>query len=707
MSRLFDLSPHGRGFLGAIIAALAVEFLAIALTTPPPVAFHGSGAYAPGGVYPATVPDPQLRFTIGTWVGGDDARGEVRSDALRAPPALALALAGGTSRPGEHVFVEREDTHETLSLAPEREPGEQWKHVIVALPPSWWGRHIVVVARDDGGGYRGWLGVGDLHVAGPADALATWGAGALPMVMLMLALLISVPAICCAVAFVAGDDAGGATTFGVTLLILGAVAEVLFFTYRGNATVGSWMTGTILLAGWGFSGYSLATPALRSRLATADVVLPWVISLGIGVGYALIVAQTTVPTANVVDTVTNAWWHFPPDNILPELLAQQVHAGLPAHPFLADWLSSDRPPLQSGFDLISMWLMPVPFPVSLRYEGLALWLQCLSFGGLYILARGFGFQRRRSAFAAVCCAATGFFFINAVYTWPKLITVAFGAASIAIAVAGPARERGLRFTAAGALFGLGMMAHSGVAFTLPALLVAAAIRYRSAAIKPLVAAGAAGIMVLAPWSVYQKVIDPPGDRLVKWHLGGQIAPDVSRSATRVIIDAYAAKSPAQIVAMKIDNFKQLYSGLVVSRPAEFFYTFSAVGVLWLPLLWLLLNRSHAPPERAARWLAVIGLASTALWCLIMWSGTVIHQGSYLSLALLMFPAALMAGRTLYAAIPIALVLLLDISTVWMVGVVPGPSLALDGVIIAIVATAMLFVARRPAPRWRGEVSASN
>lgn len=523
-------------------------------------------------------------------------------------------------------------------------------------------------------------------IAAPSNLLVWLGAPGLFVALVLVAAIITAPVVIAANAIFAERDDRGVAAYAAALLLLGAIAECTFFIYRANAAFGHLFVGIIILGSWTCAGAILERLEIRLRLLRPDAWLPWAISLAAALLYVLILVETTKPGSDVLLTSASAWWAFPSDNVLPEILARQAHDGLPLHPFANEWLSSDRPPLQSGFDLMTMWLFPLPATYPIRYEGLGIWLQCWSFGALFVLARACGFDRRPSLHAVLCCVLTSFFFINGIFIWPKLVTIAFGATAIAVIMSEDLTATlRTRFMAAGALFAFGMLFHGGLIFTAPALIAAAILRYRKTALTPLLMALGIMIVILDPWLAYQKFVDPPGDRLVKWHLGGQEAVDTSRTAARVIIDAYKSKNAGEITSMKLQNVTGLWPQYGYSRTSEFFSPVLAVGILWFPLGWLLIGRQLTRAERAMRNLLLIGIASIFVWCALMWTGTVIHTGSYLTMALLLFPAALISGRRRIFALFTIEFLTLDIGINWMAGIVPPMGLAIDGTLIALIA----------------------
>src|SRR6185312_7948887 len=72
----------------------------------------------------------------------------------------------------------------------------------------------------------------------------------------------------------------------------------------------------------------------------------------------------------------------------------------------------------------------------------------------------------------------------------------------------------------GALLALSMLSHGSSIFGVIPLVIFAAFR-GVPNWRWLAAAAAALLLVYVPWSAYQKYADPPGNRLLKWQLGGE------------------------------------------------------------------------------------------------------------------------------------------------------------------------------------------
>jgi len=174
-------------------------------------------------------------------------------------------------------------------------------------------------------------------------------------------------------------------------------------------------------------------------------------------------------------------------------------------------------------------------------------------------------------------------------------------------------------------------------------------------VRALAAAALTFVLLAAPWTAYQKLYDPPGDRLVKWHLGGIHELD-SRGPLQMIVDQYRAAGWEGTIANKKFSFLTLFSGwdeytLAVNRPQhrripEWYYFFRSFSVWVVPLLAapivFFLRRKPAGFSSSLTWATAIWVALTLIdWCLVIFgppSWTVNHAGS-LAANLALFAAA--------------------------------------------------------------------
>ncbi|MBV8833730.1 MAG: hypothetical protein JO108_31415 [Acidobacteriaceae bacterium] len=335
----------------------------------------------------------------------------------------------------------------------------------------------------------------------------------------------------------------------------------------------------------------------------------------------------------------------PGDNLIPEIFADKIYRHEPLRPFCCgDWLSSDRPPLQSGIFLL---LRPLRIAGSagLQYQVLSTVLQCLWICGVWSLLTALNTPAKRSLQLLVPLIFSGFLFYNSVYVWPKLMAATFilFAICILLQILRSGRATHVDFALGSISVSLALLAHPGSVFSLFAFLLVVVSRWRTFKTRKIIPAAVLGICLLLPWTAYQHFVDPPGNRLLKMHLAGVFDVD-QRSFARALVDSYRQHSISQIARFKFENFKTLFgpkpldsmglsafrfgpgihldrAAIERSRVLEREYIWNAVG--WLNLGWIVLAvslvRGRKLPRSAVtggHWLIIAAIVNLLFWCLL-------------------------------------------------------------------------------------------
>lgn len=249
---------------------------------------------------------------------------------------------------------------------------------------------------------------------------------------------------------------------------------------------------------------------------------------------------------------------LPGDNVLPYLFAEGLLNGRVPKPLQADWLSSDRPPLQTGCVLAQYVFVFKPRP--LGYTVASVMLQSLWIVSAWLLLAAFGIHRRALALTLVVCLFSGFVFLNSFFVWPKLFaaTYVIGLFVLLFTSKFQLMRRSRRGSIlAGVLLALGLLAHGASAFAVLGAACMMLLFHRRMPIANIALLVGTAVVVYAPWICYQKFSDPPGNRLMKWHLAGVEKID-NRSFTVSLLDAYRGLTPGQFVHNKIENVKTLF-----------------------------------------------------------------------------------------------------------------------------------------------------
>ncbi|WP_171955574.1 hypothetical protein [Stenotrophomonas maltophilia] len=333
----------------------------------------------------------------------------------------------------------------------------------------------------------------------------------------------------------------------------GSVAVLVGSGAAGMLNFWAWFVDPAL--GWslGLSLIILSTGVLIGRGLPRSAMVPAALSVTIAIFYFGIAADHGI-SADAQGMVAARYW-AQVDNKLPQFAADQIQAGRDHLKGFTtgDWLTSDRPPLQTGMilpiysagDTANRELLGLTAGIAAN----SIWVF-----GLWALLGSLNVARRHAFIATASVALIGSTFVNGVYVWPKLMAGAFGLGLAAIAVRRshtPSQDMGLM----GALAALGLLAHGGVIFWMIGVAAIAITRNRLR-IAPIATALAVGVVLFLPWLLFQKHFAPPADRLPKWHLAGQV--EITQDGLLTTIrNNYAKLGPSGVAQAKLDNLKIL------------------------------------------------------------------------------------------------------------------------------------------------------
>ena len=445
------------------------------------------------------------------------------------------------------------------------------------------------------------------------------------------------------------------------------------------------VAGALLTVGLAAHGRWLDSALLR-RLA-----VPWVLwALGTVFVVYLGFAHGDIDAPIQTSATRFGSGPLPSDSGIPFYYAEwfYAHASHGTPPvFPAEWLASDRPPLQIGYVLSQRpfyWGAGID-RAEIHYQVLGVALQQLWIVGLWALLVAARLQRLTRALAMVATMVSGLTLLNAFFVWPKLLPAAMLLAVAALVMTplwDEVRHRLLGAVLIGVLLGVAMMGHGSSVFAVIPLALLALYRglpgWRWIGVAALV-----GVALMAPWSAFQKYDDPPGNRLTKWMLAGVDQID-ERGTVESIFDSYGEAGVGGTIDNKSENFEFMVGGQpaweavdatvtaigdgngdLAARSARslfFFYLLPELGLLILaPVAMLIAHRRSR--DNPAEWrfaltaFAVVAIGALA-WGLTLFGNvparTVVHAGTYL-LPILAFAGAVAGLRAVLPRVAIALV----------------------------------------------------
>ncbi|MBL9189260.1 MAG: hypothetical protein JNK23_17390 [Opitutaceae bacterium] len=468
---------------------------------------------------------------------------------------------------------------------------------------------------------------------------------------------------------ITGRDSSFTATLALAALAPCALGYVAFACYFVHPLLGRAFSWIAMAAILGTLVHAWLAPRRATQAPAAPARLGALVALMLFAGCFYISALFIWTKPSFTATASHRFIpNMPGDPEIPRIFAERLDIGISPKAIGGDWLSSDRPPLQTGIALVTLpALRALGFGHDKACATAGVWFQLLWIPALWLFLRWLGLAERAAQAAAAAAVFTGFLLFNSVFVWPKLGAAALMLIGFCVMFADPRdvapRRRG---PVLGALAACGALAHGGVMFSLLGLAPLALLSWRRRWRAWLLAA-AVFIVLSLPWSAYQRLYEPPGNRLLKWHLAGVIPPD-DRGVTETLMESYRSAGWEKALATRAENLRLIFKGewrhlflpvdagaRAAARADEFFRPFRApaawiLGVVALPLLlWQFFRQRTSWRRREGRHrlaLAWLTLTLTA-WLALMFipGSTITHLGSYV-VPLLMI--GLLAGWTLLA-----------------------------------------------------------
>lgn len=395
-----------------------------------------------------------------------------------------------------------------------------------------------------------------------------------------------------------------------------------------------------------------AAPALMAPAAAA-------VSLGFGFLHGGTATPIRVEWTRYFDRIAG-------DNALPRDFALQLLApGRPLPHFVSGaWLSSDRPPLETSVYVMLRALLPMGDQHVLVYQALATLLQSLWMPALWCVLTVVRVPRRAVAGGLAAIAVSGFVLFNSFYVWPKLFPAAF-LVLLAGVVLTPewrsVRRRAAGGVACGLGVGLAVLGHQeSVLALVPLAALLLVVPRRWPRWRCLVPGAGVVLVLVAPWTLYQRFVDPPGINLTKLQLAGGLDP--GKGLVSAVVGAYEHAGAATLWQDKWSNVHTLGAGEpqelrgLGTLAANLFATGSgaaqraeavqelrygayewflpALGLFVIgPVAWALaawLRRQRGPDMDFARRIWLLLAVAAPFWALVLFGphATSVEQGSY-------------------------------------------------------------------------------
>jgi hypothetical protein len=624
--------------------------------------------------------------------------GILTSASFRPPRFLVVPLHGFPLDPAIQVYLECSSDGRRRTLA-QANTNTQWSQVQLFLPRGWCGDKVRLVAATSS--QTRYIAVGTPFKISVLSFLKGHPVGRLAEHAAIFGVYFVVGF---AGAVLLRRRGVKAPVWLLELATLGVTSYVVFFLLWAD-----WPSGylfvllgvltALALVLWYFMRETVFVMALF-REARAEHVAWFVGSLG----YVLLLHSVDSGGGSWMANLRFAPAGWSSDNQLPVFVTEVlVQGGDVRNAFgggdRRDWQVSDRPPLMSGFLALARCFLPTlygndrgwyllqhSYPVAAILVN-SLWLPCVCLLLRRILTHG------AVALVLLICALTPFAIFNSIYGWPKLLSGALGIAALtALWEFGP-KVAPVKAIAGAGLFGaLALLSHGGIAFgVLP--VAALVVRMRGLrALKEAVPAVMLVVGLLAPWLLWQRYVDPPGNALIKYALAGtfgfsekhvSVMETVARAYSSIGLETWLHMRLLGLLAVlgvksncglsEVWTLGSNISWVDIRRGRDFAQLIPSLNFLVLGLLGLMPWFGRTLTPTASRSVAVgreallIGGAGVALNLVLTWDCHIVHHQSYLSLLLVLLGLVLITeGLPVPAATGLRLAAVAYSGVIWIV-----------------------------------------
>jgi len=507
-------------------------------------------------------PATQFRRTWSTDTGA--APGRIETDPFEAGRFVAIPYVGYPGEKGISLYLECIASGSHLDVAVGN-AHEDWVERTLRISKSWCSSKVRLVAASDSKAY--YIGVGTPFRSG----LISWlkeSVFVLVFIHLMSFSLLLLPGIALTIA-VRSVLPGPVCLWFVPLGLL--AGYVCFFVYSFNDTAGR-IVSILVLQGSVLVIFHNRI-AFKKMMSQDDIGPPTILFFALSLVYLLAVYSADLGVGSWTANYRFAPAVWSSDNQLSQIVAEGLfnHRPMPGLFGGTPWKVSDRPPLLSGAFLLARPVWELVLGIDQNSRLLFYFYQITGLIGMtfwvvpaYLLLRSMDLRRTELLILIGLLASNGFVFFNSIYIWPKMVTAALTLISYSLLIVRPWQPtspiawRVVVWAAVSA--GLAMVSHGSIFFGLVPLgfLLLFLPRYRQP-IGTLIVGALVFAAIVFPWIVWQRVVDPPGNALVKYALAGTFGWELpNKGVLTVVRDAYSTLAFSTWLSMRWDAIKTLF-----------------------------------------------------------------------------------------------------------------------------------------------------
>lgn len=606
---------------------------------------------------PPKIADDETFVLWSSWAKNAKSQGKLVTPEFSAPAFLSFFIAGYPSEGGNGIYIQDVVSGEILAV-PKKAADRHWLKVVIRLPEKWRNRAIRVIAMDVSQNPRGWMGISTPFSTNTISWIQYLFLEKM-LVFILLFFLLAAAIHFLASCFILGEflypNQGLSSSFFLMygFLVYVLASYILFWWYFFSSGLGCALSFFFLMLPLALLFNNSFRQRTIQRLRDPDIRIPLFFMAAASVFYVLLLyGIREIPfDFNWLDH-TFLRFGLAGDNLIPRLYAERLFEQADLRPpIMGDWLSSDRGPIQPAV-LLTQWplwnlidnISPLPNVLDFYAQSLGTIFQCIWIPALWLLLRHLNVDQRHSAWIIAALIPSGFLFFHSIYTWPKLAAGAFITLAYCLFMGGAflGRLPLLSIILASAASAVGFLAHGSAAFSLIGMAAVALHPRFFPGWQKTVAGMIIFIALLSPYMVYKRVHNPPGNRLLKYHLAGATGKTADQKTfIEALEDYYGQMTIPDFFQKKKDNIENilgtridwggdpLTQGMDMWRRMQFWNLIPSLDFLnigWLGLALIFLRRDKKCRRLTVLFLVVF--ASLSAWVLLIASQTGLHHGSY-------------------------------------------------------------------------------
>jgi hypothetical protein len=351
---------------------------------------------------------------------------------------------------------------------------------------------------------------------------------------------------------------------------------------------------------------------------------------------------------------------LPLDNYLPYLTSERLYTEEGLKPYIIEWRSTDRPPLQAAAVLL---MRPFLIDSVEGFQVYSAFLHSFVLLGVAYFLKTLGLKRKTVVMLTGMILFSGIFVINMIWVRPKFLPVFHLFWITGMLLDNSIDKSKFQFWL---MFGIAsccsVLIHPGSAFALLPILIVFMLRYRKIHLSQIIAATIVFVIFMLPWTMFKNIYDPPGNMLAKRFFANHPEFD-DVPLKKSVIEGYSQLTLEEWARGRMENVLTIFGNyrkpfgetLIAELGAESFilrvYNSNNIGICVVPLILGLLflpymvTRAPSELKKNLRFFTAIILIGFTFWVILILppGRTILPHGSLYFPILIMLLSVIVAS----------------------------------------------------------------